>query len=93
MANLTLELANWFSLSIYPITMATITRGRRSEMRVKDDNRSSFDTLTHFTYPKVKDTDSEHVDPINSVLVVIPVCSVVTAQQGSGFIDWMLRVK
>lgn len=47
MANLTLELAYWFSLSIYPITKATITRGSRSEMEVKGDNKSSYDTLTH----------------------------------------------
>lgn len=92
-ANLTSELAYWFPLSIYPITKATITKGRRSEMVVKDDNRSSYDTLihTHFPHTPVKDTDSEHIDPINSVLVVVPVCSIVAAQQSSGLIDLILR--
>lgn len=94
MANLTSELAYWFSLSIYPIIMANITRGRRSEIRVKDNNRSLQDKPTHIhTYLLVKDTDSEHINPINSVLVVVPVYSVVTAQQSSGLIALRLRVK
>lgn len=39
----------------------------------------------------VKDTDGKHVDPINSVLVVVPVCSVVAAQQRSGLVALVLR--
>lgn len=37
MANLMSELANWFSLSIYPTIMAIITKGRRSDFTVKDE--------------------------------------------------------
>ncbi len=95
MANLTSELANWFPLSMYPIIMATITRGRRSEMEVKDNIRSAqhTDTHTHTHTTYVKDTDSKHIDPIDSVLVVVPVYSMVAAQQCSGLIAWMLRVR
>ena len=41
----------------------------------------------------IKDTDGEHVDPINSILVVVPVDSVVAAQQRSGLIALMLKIK
>lgn len=50
MVNLTSELAYLFSLSIYPVTRATITRGRRSEIGVKDDNRSLYHTRKHTYY-------------------------------------------
>lgn len=71
--------------------MANITSGSRSEFGVKDDNRSSYDTRT-CTHILVKDTDSKHIDPINSVLVVVPVYSMVAAQQSSGLIALLLRV-
>lgn len=50
-------------------------------------------TLTdaHTTHQMVKDTDSKYIDPINSILVVVPVCSMVAAQQRSGLIALMLR--
>lgn len=50
--------------------------------------------MTHshiYTHILVKDTDSKHIDPINSVLVVVPVDSMVAAQQGSGLIALLLR--
>lgn len=43
MANLTSELAYRFSVSTYPIISETITRGRRSEVGVKDDDMYSYD--------------------------------------------------
>lgn len=92
-ANLTSEEAYWFSLSIYPITKATITKGRRSEMGVKDYSRPSADTLRHTHIHTLKDTDSEDVDAIDSVLVVVPVCCVVAAQQRSGLIALILRLR
>lgn len=90
MANLTSELANWFSLSTYPITRATITRGRRSES-VSQRSLQVLPWHTNTQREKLKDTDSKHIDPINSVFVVVPVCSMVAAQQGSGLIALMLQ--
>lgn len=48
---------------------------------------------THASYIPAKDTDSEDIDPINGVLIVVPVCSMVAAQQSSGLVSLMLRVK
>lgn len=72
MANFTSELAYRFSLSTYPTTRETITRGRRSEVGVKDDSRYSLDTNQH-TRHTFKDIDGKHVDPINGVFVVVQV--------------------
>lgn len=40
----------------------------------------------------IKDTDSEHIDPIHSVFVVIPVDRVVAAQQRSSLTTLRLEV-
>ena len=41
----------------------------------------------------VKDTDSEHIDPFDGVLVVVPVYSMVTAQQGPVVMALLLKHK
>lgn len=46
---------------------------------------------THSHGPQIKDTDSEHVDPIDSVLVVVPINCMVAAQKRSGLIGLMLQ--
>lgn len=92
MANLMSELANWFSLSIYPTIMAIITKGRRSDFTVKDETGLHI-TQKHKQLWLVKDTDGKHIDPIHCVLVVVPVYSSVAAQQRSGLIASPLRLK
>lgn len=91
MVNLMSELANRFSLSMYPTTMATITKGRRSDFKGQRWNRVSAGLQDdHHEIRLVKDTDGKHIDPIHCVLIVVPVHSLVAAQQRPGLTAWML---